>query len=58
MLWLKELILPAVELLLKLFFGRASQPPDVSKDTYAAKAAEAKELAKPDAAWPDVTDKL
>jgi len=58
MLWLKELILPAIELLLKLFFGRGRQPQEVPKETYAAKVAEAEELAKPDAAQSDVVGRL
>jgi hypothetical protein len=55
---LKSILLPVIEALFKLLFGRKSQPPEVSRETYAAKAAEARELAKPDASQSDVVNRL
>ncbi|QEL14808.1 hypothetical protein [Limnoglobus roseus] len=56
--FLKDLLVPVVEALLRLLFGRGSQPKQVTEETYAAKAAEAKELAKPDSDWSTTVDEL
>lgn len=55
---LKQVILAVIGGVLRFLAGRWLAPKQVSEGTYEAKAAEAKELAKPDDSWDDTVNKL